>query len=140
MSAAGGEDENIWRIALQRDGKIVAVGHAITATGGEDFALARYLPDGRLDQSFGTGGKVFTAVARYLPDGRPDPAFGTGGLVVRDVAGGTSSRTWCSTGTGASWRWARPISGPGGAAPASRWPATGRTAGRTRASVRTASW
>ncbi|MEV6578638.1 hypothetical protein AB0M92_10825 [Streptomyces sp. NPDC051582] len=63
MSAAGGEDENIWRIALQRDGKIVAVGHAITATGGEDFALARYLPDGRLDQGFGTGGKVFTTVA-----------------------------------------------------------------------------
>ncbi|WP_123516583.1 hypothetical protein [Streptomyces sp. 2132.2] len=63
MSPAGGDDENIWRIALQSDGKILAVGHAITATGGEDFALARYLPDGRLDRSFGTGGKVFTTVA-----------------------------------------------------------------------------
>ncbi|MFI5669881.1 hypothetical protein [Streptomyces sp. NPDC051704] len=63
MSAAGGDDENIWRLALQPDGKIVAVGHAITATGGEDFALARYLPDGRLDNGFGTGGKVFTKVA-----------------------------------------------------------------------------
>ncbi|WP_405762265.1 hypothetical protein [Streptomyces sp. NBC_00045] len=81
MSDAGGEDEHVWRLAVQHDGKIVAVGHAVTPTGGEDFALARYLPDGRLDRSFGNGGKVFTAIGSgpfddeaqavsVLPDGK----------------------------------------------------------------------
>lgn len=63
MSSAGGEDEHVWRLALQPDGKIVAAGFAVTATGGQDFALARYLPDGRLDPGFGTGGRVFTPVS-----------------------------------------------------------------------------
>ena len=70
--------------------------------------LARYLPNGRPDTSFGRGGRrsvapgapirvavqpdgkiVVTgrdvALARYLPDGRPDDSFGTQGVV--DVEG-----------------------------------------------------
>ena len=43
-------------VALQGDGKIVAAG-----IGGRNFALARYTPRGRLDPSFGTGGKVLTS-------------------------------------------------------------------------------
>ncbi|MGI9113087.1 MAG: delta-60 repeat domain-containing protein [Gaiellaceae bacterium] len=42
-------------VAVQPDGRIVAVG--ISA---DDFALARYNPDGSLDASFGSGGKVTT--------------------------------------------------------------------------------
>jgi uncharacterized delta-60 repeat protein len=49
-------------VAIQGDGKIVAAGGQ-----GSDFALARYLPDGRLDPSFGRGGKVVTDVGA-----RPD--------------------------------------------------------------------
>jgi uncharacterized delta-60 repeat protein len=48
-------------VLLQPDGKIVAGGHA----GGRfasAFALARYLPDGVLDPSFGSGGRVSTAI------------------------------------------------------------------------------
>lgn len=41
--------------AIQRDGKIVVAG---ASTGG--FALARYNPEGRLDCTFGAGGKVTT--------------------------------------------------------------------------------
>jgi uncharacterized delta-60 repeat protein len=61
-------------VALQPDGKIVAAG-----TAGEDFALARYNPDGSLDSSFGVEGKVTTdffggsdsvAAILILPDGR----------------------------------------------------------------------
>ena len=49
-------------VAIQADGKIVAGGHA--GTGPEaDFALARYLPDGELDESFGEGGQVTTPVS-----------------------------------------------------------------------------
>ena len=105
-------------LAIQQDGKIVAVGSA-----GRDtrFGLTRYNPDGTLDPSFGGDGKVSTdftpgdadeakdvavqadgslvvfgqsgfiggsnavlTLARYLPDGGLDPSFGDGGVVMID--------------------------------------------------------
>lgn len=69
-------------LAVQPDGKLVAAGYGSTGSGAEVdtvLALARYDTDGRLDQTFGTGGKVttdlgdrseaFDAVV-ILPDGR----------------------------------------------------------------------
>lgn len=58
-----GGDDDIHALALQKDGKIVAAGSAdLHQVGqGRSFALARYLPDGSLDQHFGTAGKVVTA-------------------------------------------------------------------------------
>lgn len=47
-------------VALQADGKIVAVGDAYPGGANTQFALARYNADGSLDASFGTGGKVTT--------------------------------------------------------------------------------
>jgi uncharacterized delta-60 repeat protein len=99
---------------LEPDGKLVAAG------GFGDFALARYLPDGRLDPTFGVGGIVTTdfggfegagpvllqpdgkpvaagsadtdfALARYLPDGRLDLTFGVGGKVTTDFTGAEGS-------------------------------------------------
>jgi uncharacterized delta-60 repeat protein len=56
----GGPD-SAFAAALQRDGKLVVAGIAFNpATNDDDFGLARYLPDGRLDPSFGEGGKVVT--------------------------------------------------------------------------------
>src|SRR5207249_1300852 len=46
-------------LALQSDGKIVVAGFS-DAGGRQDFALARYNPDGGLDLSFGSGGRVLT--------------------------------------------------------------------------------
>ena len=46
-------------VVEQPDGKIVAVGYAHNGSN-KDFALARYNPDGSLDGSFGTGGRVLT--------------------------------------------------------------------------------
>jgi uncharacterized delta-60 repeat protein len=46
-------DDAVTAIALQRDGKIVVVGRS-----DNDLALARYNPDGSLDPSFGTEGRV----------------------------------------------------------------------------------
>ena len=67
-------------VALQPDGRIVAVGSALYLQGGgallKKFALARYDVDGSLDSSFGSGGKVTTAtngIARDVaiqPDGK----------------------------------------------------------------------
>jgi uncharacterized delta-60 repeat protein len=68
-------------IALQADGKLVVVGTTYTNNdySDEDFAIARYNPDGSLDTSFGTNGRVTTdfpglaAVASSVlvqPDGK----------------------------------------------------------------------
>jgi uncharacterized delta-60 repeat protein len=102
-------------VAIQADGKIVAVG---TANGGAEFALARYNANGSLDTTFGGDGKVrtnFTAVsdgatgvaiqadgkivaagnanggaesalARYNPDGTLDTTFGGDGKVRTNFA------------------------------------------------------
>ena len=107
-------------VAIQSDGKIVtAGGYSATPGGSPDFAVVRYNPDGSLDASFGTSGKVITdfkeffgygdeatavaiqpegkivvggwsgtslgyafALARYNPDGSLDASFGTGGKVA----------------------------------------------------------
>ncbi|MCZ7624564.1 MAG: delta-60 repeat domain-containing protein [Candidatus Methylomirabilis sp.] len=104
-------------LVRQPDGKLVATG-----TSNHNFALARYNPDGSLDTSFGTGGKVVTtffggccgrtvalvlqpdgklvaasstlvgffidfALARHMPDGTLDLSFGTGGTVTTDFGG-----------------------------------------------------
>lgn len=91
-------------LVLQPDGKIVVAGSPLF---GGNMTLARYLPYGSLDSSFGSGGIVvgppgtanavafqtdgkivvagsganFTfTLARFLPDGSPDPTFGTNGV------------------------------------------------------------
>lgn len=47
-------------VALQPDGKIVAAGWLFDKTANVDFAVARYNPDGSLDETFGLHGKVRT--------------------------------------------------------------------------------
>jgi uncharacterized delta-60 repeat protein len=107
-------------VAVQPDGKVVAAGD--NGAGSGDFALARYLADGSLDASFGSGGRVTTdfgfsetargvavqpngrivavgysvsgdtysfALARYLADGSLDQTFGVGGKVT-NTFGATS--------------------------------------------------
>ncbi|QBN18635.1 T9SS type A sorting domain-containing protein [Flavobacterium nackdongense] len=46
--------EAVYDIAIQNDGKIVAVGYQSNAN--DDIYVARYLPDGSLDASFGSSG------------------------------------------------------------------------------------
>jgi uncharacterized delta-60 repeat protein len=57
MTDFGRSAEAAEGVAIQSDGKIVAVGMASYY---RTFALARYLMDGSLDASFGNGGKVKT--------------------------------------------------------------------------------
>jgi uncharacterized delta-60 repeat protein len=54
----GTEEARALAVALQADGKIVAVGTNTTGT----FELARYNVDGSLDTTFGIGGSVTTAI------------------------------------------------------------------------------
>jgi uncharacterized delta-60 repeat protein len=55
-----GFNDDAFAILIQPDGKLVAVGSALDQTEYYDFAAARYHPNGALDASFGTGGKVRT--------------------------------------------------------------------------------
>jgi uncharacterized delta-60 repeat protein len=57
-----GGTEEARGVAVQADGKIVAVGSTFDwgTSQGEDFALARFNSDGSLDSGFGTAGRVRT--------------------------------------------------------------------------------
>ena len=97
LGFAGGARASVgnFSMVVQPDGKIVVAGgsgHAGLSGGDEFGAVARYLPNGRLDRSFGGDGIVlvreqapFTAVA-LQPDGRivlTSPPERKGGGVVR---------------------------------------------------------
>lgn len=106
-----GTQSNSNGIALQPDGKIVAVGGSSNGSS-TDFALARYNIDGSLDTTFNSTGTVTThigtnsyavaaaiqpdgkivaagdsALARYNADGSPDTTFNSTGSVVLTAFG-----------------------------------------------------
>jgi uncharacterized delta-60 repeat protein len=69
------------RLALQADGKLVVAytqGFDTTA----DFALARFHPNGTLDSTFGTGGKVTTNFGPGSTDGANDVFVQADGKIV----------------------------------------------------------
>jgi uncharacterized delta-60 repeat protein len=62
-SLGSGEDPSINGIAVQPDGKIVVAGGSVP--GDHGLLIARYLPNGSPDQSFGDGGYVETQVGDW---------------------------------------------------------------------------
>jgi len=60
----GGSDDAAYALALQPDGKLVAGGRAGRPSTDSDFALVRYLSDGRLDGTFSEDGKLTTPVSK----------------------------------------------------------------------------
>ncbi len=106
-----GSTDEAHGLVIQSDGKIVAGGIASWST----FGLARYLPNGTLDSSFGNNGKVFGEVGglasslalqsdgklilagrygpvltRFLSNGQLDLNFGIGGKVEMTGVGATA--------------------------------------------------
>ena len=83
--------DELYALALQPDGKIIAAGTAGRGEPVSSFALVRYNADGSLDSTFGSGGKVTTnfsgnndaAVAVAL---RPDGMILVAGVVTFGVA------------------------------------------------------
>jgi uncharacterized delta-60 repeat protein len=73
----GSTGDAAFGVAIQPDGRIVAVGRAETDTGlaRTDVALARYHADGDLDTSFGSGGRVTLAFTPGDPQRANDAAF-----------------------------------------------------------------
>ncbi len=66
-----GKDE-ILGVTIQPDGKIVAAGYSAAAANNNDFALARYCADGRLDDGQNCGGS----------------GFGVGGILITTLSAG----------------------------------------------------
>lgn len=107
-------DDAITDIALQSDGKIVAAGST-----DQDAALARYLPNGTLDPTFGNAGTVLggintnlvkgvaitsggtiliagtrgsaAIVASYASDGKLNLGFGSFGVAEADLSSGVDT-------------------------------------------------
>lgn len=67
ITDTGSGESTVFALALQPDGKIVVAGtSSVYGSGtGANFALRRYKPDGSLDATFGTGGKVISHSASY---------------------------------------------------------------------------
>ena len=64
----GGDGGGANTVAIQADGKIVAAGSVETGFENDDWALARYNPNGSLDTSFGDDGIVTTDVGVGFTD------------------------------------------------------------------------
>ncbi|MDZ8023623.1 MAG: DUF4347 domain-containing protein [Nostoc sp. DedQUE11] len=74
-----------YSVAIQSDGKILAVGYSYMIHDGlnaPDFALIRYNPDGSLDNSFGNGGIVTTHVGSASDAGYSVTLQSDGKIVV----------------------------------------------------------
>jgi uncharacterized delta-60 repeat protein len=156
-------------VAVQADGKIVAVGAAAGASIDGEFAIARYEPDGDLDETFGDGGTVVTPIAGGNGDEARSVAIQENGRIV--VAGTDSWRKWAlvrSRGDGmlddsfgdggivrtnftpgddvaGTWR-SSPMARswrsvpPGSVSKASSWPGIAATVASTDRSATVASW
>jgi uncharacterized delta-60 repeat protein len=72
-------------VAVQGDGKIVVVGNVWTGST-TDVGIARYHPDGTLDEGFGAGGKVVTSVAAHSDRASDVAIQGDGKIVVAGSA------------------------------------------------------
>jgi len=84
-----GKSDTALSAAFQADGKIVVVGYSGDLNVDRDFAIARYNPDGSLDTTFGSGGRLVTDIGNPN-DEAVSVAIDANGKII--VAGTTSSR------------------------------------------------
>ena len=111
-----GKHDQVYAVAIQADRKIVVAGGATSVKNIFGFALARYNTDGKLDSTFGAGGKLITSFipnqlseahalaiqsdGKIIAAGSGSPGFGMDFALVRynpdgslDQTFGTSGRT-----------------------------------------------
>jgi uncharacterized delta-60 repeat protein len=86
--ASFGTPASLGALALQPDGKIVAVG-STRGPAGSEVAVARYLPTGKLDSGFGQGGLVRSGFGGSARAGAV-AIQADGGIVVAGSAFGTA--------------------------------------------------
>ncbi len=81
------------RVLLQDDGKIIVVGYPNSESTDSDFLLARLNPNGSLDATFGTGGKVRTSFGN-LNGGANGAAIQPDGKIVAVGFQATNTDKW----------------------------------------------
>ncbi|HEV7731376.1 MAG TPA: hypothetical protein VGR62_04400 [Candidatus Binatia bacterium] len=91
-SVAGTRDD-LADIMVQTDGKLVAVGSAQRSIYFPNVAVARYLPDGSLDPSFGVRGRAITAISPFDNEAVGVVQQASGKLVV-GVNAGANGSSW----------------------------------------------
>jgi uncharacterized delta-60 repeat protein len=131
-------------ILVQGDGRILVSGEADHSADDVEWAIVRYKPNGTLDPSFGTNGRVLTnltggfdstygmakagggkfyvagyastsfAVARYLPDGHLDHAFSGDGVAIVPFPSGQSFGYAIAVGAGGKVVLAGQVNNAGG--------------------------
>ncbi|MFO1007906.1 MAG: cadherin domain-containing protein [Planctomycetaceae bacterium] len=89
-TAIGSGTDVLQGLALQSDGKIVAVGYR-DAGGSSDIVVVRYNANGTLDSTFGSGGKVITAASSGNDAAFAVAIQGDGKIVVTGFAVGSSN-------------------------------------------------
>lgn len=82
-----GTDEQIYAVAPMRDGRFIAAGvvTAVNASGSgssQNIAIARYLPNGTLDDSFGSAGLFHLDVDGGTDDARAVKVYSDGSVLV----------------------------------------------------------
>ena len=114
----GADTDSGTAVVVQPDGKVIVAGTVLTGASTYTLALARFLPDGSLDPTFGTGGEAVNpfneannlrgVALHLLPDGRFLVActfdFGTADQdfwVGRLLEGGTRDNSFGGGGFGA---------------------------------------
>jgi len=85
-----GGDDFAQDLDLQNDGKLIAVGTSRVGPDG-DFAAVRYHPNGSLDTTFGTGGKVVTPIGSGNDDANAAEIQTNGKIVVAGVTIGSTN-------------------------------------------------
>ena len=116
-ASPGNSDDQMFGVAIQPDGMVLGVGQTFNAGNASyDLALARFLPSGLPDPTFGAGGRVVTALSPYneaalavavQPDGKIVVAgytYGSGAgtadfLVVRCLADGSLDTSFGGAGS-----------------------------------------
>ncbi len=81
-----GSDDDAFAIAIQSNGKIVAGGRTGTSAA-QDFALARFTPNGSLDSTFSGDGKVTTDFSGGYDEARAMAIQGDGKIVAAGYGG-----------------------------------------------------
>lgn len=99
--------DEVHSIALQADGRIVAAGY--TSNGREDFRLAilRFLPDGRVDTTFGESGRIV---------GQVDGSSAIANAIALQENGMIVVSAWLDDGRGGRWAMLRYLNDPACAA------------------------
>jgi uncharacterized delta-60 repeat protein len=89
-TAFDGSESEAYAIAIQSDGMIVAGGYVEGMP--SHFALARYNPNGKLDKSFGVGGKVTTSFSNFGVKASSMAIQPDGKIVLAGYAGAQDGR------------------------------------------------